>query len=150
VLTHELGHVLGLGENFDPSSVMSLYLSPGQSRREFTAHDLSLIATVNGIVPTSVPAAGSRSARPDALDFIPMPASSSLRVALDGGRHTDSARSVWVGSTTGALAADTDTALRLWDAAKGQPRERVVAGDVAQHLPLSFLVDRHADEFIDQ
>jgi uncharacterized repeat protein (TIGR01451 family) len=43
VLIHELGHVLGLGENSDPSSAMSLYLSPGQVRRGLTADDLDAI-----------------------------------------------------------------------------------------------------------
>jgi hypothetical protein len=150
LVTHELAHVVGLGEGSDPASVMSLYLAPGQVRRDFSANDLALIAKVNGFVPTSVPAVSPRLGRPDALDFIPMPAGSSLGVALDGDRYADNARAVWVGSTTVALAADTDTALRLWDAAKGQPRERVTNGDLAQHQPLSFLVDRPGDEFVDR
>ena len=44
VVIHELGHVLGLGENADPLSAMSLYLSPGQARRYLTANDKTVIA----------------------------------------------------------------------------------------------------------
>jgi uncharacterized repeat protein (TIGR01451 family) len=58
VLGHELGHVLGLGENSDPSSVMSLYLNPGQVRRDLSATDLGAIQEeLQGsaaFVPTSV------------------------------------------------------------------------------------------------
>jgi hypothetical protein len=58
VLGHELGHVLGLGENADPSSVMSLYLNPGQVRRDLSATDLSAIQDeLQGsaaFVPTSI------------------------------------------------------------------------------------------------
>jgi hypothetical protein len=51
VLSHELGHVLGLGENSDPSSAMSLYLSPGQVRRDLTATDLGAIEQELGSSP---------------------------------------------------------------------------------------------------
>jgi hypothetical protein len=46
VVMHELGHVLGLGENADPSSAMSLYLSPGQIRRDLSVNDLSVLEQV--------------------------------------------------------------------------------------------------------
>jgi hypothetical protein len=43
VVTHELGHVLGLGESSDPSSVMYLYLDPGQVKHGLAASDLQAI-----------------------------------------------------------------------------------------------------------
>ena len=44
VVTHELGHALGLGENSDSASAMDLYLNPGLTRRKLTATDLSAIS----------------------------------------------------------------------------------------------------------
>ncbi len=43
VVTHELGHALGLGENSDSSSALDLYLNPGQAHRNLTALDLNAI-----------------------------------------------------------------------------------------------------------
>ncbi len=59
VVTHELGHVLGLGENSDPSSVMDLYLSPGEVRRDLTADDLSAIQEELQASPAPLPATAS-------------------------------------------------------------------------------------------
>jgi hypothetical protein len=45
VVTHELGHVIGFGENADPNSVMDLYLARGVARRNFSANDLNFLGT---------------------------------------------------------------------------------------------------------
>jgi uncharacterized repeat protein (TIGR01451 family) len=54
VVTHELGHVLGLGENADPSSAMDLYLDPGAVRRDLTAYDLDAIRQELEPLPVSL------------------------------------------------------------------------------------------------
>ena len=56
VVTHELGHVLGLGENSDASSAMDLYLSPGQVSRDLTANDLDAIQQELQASPAPLPA----------------------------------------------------------------------------------------------
>jgi hypothetical protein len=43
VVTHELGHALGLGESSDPASAMYLYLNQGQTRHDLTTNDLNAI-----------------------------------------------------------------------------------------------------------
>jgi uncharacterized repeat protein (TIGR01451 family) len=57
VMAHELGHALGLGENADPSSAMSLYLAPGAVRRDLTAVDLDAIRQLLPADAATLPAA---------------------------------------------------------------------------------------------
>ena len=57
VVTHELGHALGLGENADASSAMDLYLAPGQTNRNLALVDLNAIQQELGAAvasPTSI------------------------------------------------------------------------------------------------
>ncbi len=44
VVSHELGHFLGLGENNDPTSAMDLFLANGQVDRNLNKVDLTAIA----------------------------------------------------------------------------------------------------------
>jgi predicted Zn-dependent protease len=47
VLTHEIGHVLGFGDNADPNSIMSYYL--GSQNRQFDETDVLGIASLYGV-----------------------------------------------------------------------------------------------------
>jgi sugar lactone lactonase YvrE len=51
IVTHELGHAIGLGHSGDTGSVMYAYLSPGQTRRGVTTQDLSVLESGTGPAP---------------------------------------------------------------------------------------------------
>jgi virginiamycin B lyase len=48
IVTHELGHALGLGHSGDTASVMYAYLAPGTARRSVTTQDLSVLDSGGG------------------------------------------------------------------------------------------------------
>jgi hypothetical protein len=48
IVTHELGHAVGLGHSGDTGSVMYAYLAPGEARRALTPQDLSVLDSGGG------------------------------------------------------------------------------------------------------
>jgi hypothetical protein len=56
IVTHELGHAVGLGHSGDTGSVMYAYLAPGETRRTVTAQDLSVLDS-GGTTPEPLSAA---------------------------------------------------------------------------------------------
>lgn len=48
VITHELGHALGLGHSSDPSAVMYAYYTPGTARPNLTQNDIDGVANLYG------------------------------------------------------------------------------------------------------
>jgi hypothetical protein len=48
IVTHELGHAVGLGHSGDSGSVMYAYLAAGETRRSVTAQDLSVLDSGGG------------------------------------------------------------------------------------------------------
>jgi sugar lactone lactonase YvrE len=51
IVTHELGHAIGLGHSGDSGSVMYPYLAPGQAHRGVTSQDLSVLESGTGPEP---------------------------------------------------------------------------------------------------
>ncbi|MDB5301421.1 MAG: metalloendoproteinase, partial [Phycisphaerales bacterium] len=77
VVTHELGHSLGLGHSTDTNSVMYPALSTGEARRSLTSYDLSMLdndvepaAALHAVVPRSVKLANDRTKLTDARQHL--------------------------------------------------------------------------------
>jgi hypothetical protein len=60
IVTHELGHAIGLGHSGDTNSVMYAYLAPGAVRRGVTAQDLSVLDSHGDNSPEPLTAAAWR------------------------------------------------------------------------------------------
>jgi hypothetical protein len=83
IVTHELGHAIGLGHSGDTSSVMYPYLSPGQTHRGVTSQDLSVLESGTGPEPL-LAAPG-----PDTEGVLP-PSATLPTAALTPGNHLGS------------------------------------------------------------
>jgi hypothetical protein len=71
VVTHELGHAVGLGHSTDTQSVMSPTLDTGTARRDLTASDLSVLEAEEDGTPE--PLLASHAVRADAVPAAPAP-----------------------------------------------------------------------------
>jgi hypothetical protein len=73
IVTHELGHAVGLGHSGDTNSVMYAYLAPGQTRRALTAQDLSVLDSHGDALPEPLTAAwrDRRATAPRAISTAP-------------------------------------------------------------------------------
>jgi hypothetical protein len=85
VVAHELGHVLGLGESSDPTSVMYGYLASGAARRTLSVGDLGVIDSVVTVGPLAAPVDTSR---PPANPGLGVPPASEVLIGLGMGGGT--------------------------------------------------------------
>jgi hypothetical protein len=79
IVTHELGHALGLGHSGVSGSVMYAYLAPGATRRTVTTQDLSVLDSDSGGMPEPLTSAPWRDRQtPPALHAAVFPASTVI------------------------------------------------------------------------
>ncbi|MDB5357471.1 MAG: hypothetical protein JWN24_3924 [Phycisphaerales bacterium] len=77
VVTHELGHSLGLGHSTDTNSVMYPALSTGEARRSLTSNDLAMLdndvepaAALHAVVPPAIKLANDHTALTNARQHL--------------------------------------------------------------------------------